>query len=391
MWTWAVEKAGQIPWNKTQLIKRPWPSLQHLENATIADFLYNFSCYTPKASDNHRGTSKEFPANECLIRDLDQTRLSIFVPIADLGYFAWNPSGSYKDLAHVTATEITEKIDKDRVPTPVVSIDALNKKLPEEFATLPPQKYRNKFPYSPPYISALHVAVQYRGLDTETVDFYFGGSTLEMLANATIPKGSRYLVCVIPTTKILLVYKYKEYVSNFSDPGYQFERFVLGRSFEDKHDKQTFEHLQLMLVGDYNVLFSANVDGADADGGDPVEIKSSSPRYWGTKTMFQMLSSGSLSLIAGFKRKGSMMSVRKMHLSDVIDEALSGTYAGVLEEKLKVHMEALKEEVNAGTFDEGKVFEISFDHQGKINLDPCDYLKTDRIFTPEDVVEDLLI
>ena len=67
----------------------------------------------------------------------------------------------------------------------------------------------------------------HRNVDLERIDFVFGGSTLEMLAqsDATDP----YMVtCVAKddsadTHRTILITKAKEYIKKLSDVGFQFE------------------------------------------------------------------------------------------------------------------------------------------------------------------------
>ena len=62
------------------------------------------------------------------------------------------------------------------------------------------------------------------------------------------------------------------------------------------------EHLHVMNVGTYRVFFRAEVDAVNGGDGDPVEVKASNPRYWGTRVMFQVISSGSTRLLSPQKR-----------------------------------------------------------------------------------------
>ena len=167
-------------------------------------------------------------------KELDKTRFNIFVQVADCGYYAWNPMDeTFQTLSAVqSADEIIRHIDIDQRPEKVLPLSLL--KLPRSFdMSLPPNAHPNKYPYGQYDVASIYVASMYRNVDLNTVDFIFGGSTLEMLArhDASNP----YMVCRIPTaTKnhtLLLVRKCKEYTQNFCDIGFQFERYVkIGRA-----------------------------------------------------------------------------------------------------------------------------------------------------------------
>ena len=50
-----------------------------------------------------------------------------------------------------------------------------------------------------------------------------------------------------------------------------------------------------MEVGGHLVLFSAEVDAMDSNN-DPVEVTSGHPLYWGCSEVYQMISSGILTM-----------------------------------------------------------------------------------------------
>ena len=112
----------------------------------------------------------------------------------------------------------------------------------------------------------------------------------------------------VPGFKCILIAKKKDYIQNLADVGFQFERYVTGGSMMDTSNNTTVEHLHLMKIGEKTVLFRAEVDAVDTDG-SPIEVKASNPRYWGTKVMFQMISSGSTKLCHGMKSRGVLTRV----------------------------------------------------------------------------------
>jgi hypothetical protein len=117
--------------------------------------------------------------------------------------------------------------------------------------------------------------------------------------------------------------------------------------------------MQLMKVAGYMVLFSAETDAAD-DSGNPVEIKLSNPMYWGTKTMFQMISNGSSNLIVGMKSYGTLNSVDMEDLITVAMTTLVSTDVRMLESNIRHGLEALNRQ--SGRFNNGEIFEISFNN-----------------------------
>ena len=125
----------------------------------------------------------------------------------------------------------------------------------------------------------------------------------------------------VPGKKTILL-KRKEYTQNLADVGFRFERYVTGKLMSDSGGPLEFvEHMHLVKVGKHKVLFHAEADALTLDG-DPVEIKVSNPRYWGTKVMFQMISYGSTKLCHGEKYRGVLSRVTLRSLSSVARDAL---------------------------------------------------------------------
>ena len=71
-------------------------------------------------------------------------------------------------------------------------------------------------------------------------------------------------------------------MQHYADTGFQFERLVTGGRLEGRHGLIQHESMQLMRVGEFNVLFAADVDAVDA-AGRVVEIKTGNPRFFGSK------------------------------------------------------------------------------------------------------------
>ena len=111
--------------------------------------------------------------------------------------------------------------------------------------------------------------------------------------------GGPFIVSRIPGMTCILIAKKKDRTQDLRDIGFQFERYVTGGSMSDTSGKSKHvEHIHMMKIEEKTVLFRAEVDAADADG-SLVEVKASNPHYWGTKVMFQMISSGKSKLCHG--------------------------------------------------------------------------------------------
>jgi hypothetical protein len=126
------------------------------------------------------------------------------------------------------------------------------------------------------------------------------------------------------------------------------------------------EHMHVMQVGSFKVLFCAEADAMDPDG-NPVEVKSSKPGSWGTETMFQMLSSGSLTLCHGLRDGKYLQKVNLWRLSEVVRKSLAMQNRVALEANLLSGMQALKVHFDR-VGDDGKVYQISFDTDRQMQL-----------------------
>jgi len=147
--------------------------------------------------------------------------------------------------------------------------------------------------------------------------------------------------------------------------------------------------MQVMDIDGYRVLFSAESDAVD-ESGFPVEIKTSNPRYWGTKVMFQMLSNGSVSLYTGTKKPRHMLSdVNVLPFQRVTEMALGFDEVGTLEKNIVSGMEILLAAVESGQISEKNPFEINFDRAG--NMELCAYDREPNvILPPKKVIQELL-
>lgn len=315
---------------------------------------------------------------------LDDSAFSIFTSTLDLGYFSWKPVGSYKKLFNVQSNDIRQGVDFHGAPSQVLSVAELRSKCPLKFSKRKSKSRKNEYPYDPSYLVPLYVAVTDRNVDLEQVDFLFGGSTLHMLATQSIRSDCEYYAQLVPGTNILLIQKYTSYKQNLSDPGFQFERFVCGQ--QGNGDFNTCHHLQVLTISNrYKILVSAECDGMDSDN-NPVEIKcKANTEKVEIKTVFQMISSGSLSLYLGNKTK--LPSVTRVHsrsLGSVINSAFHNTdQVTRMERNLLSALNTLQEAVHAGAFAHERVMILSF-VEGKIKLNPF------QLIPPESVVKDLI-
>jgi hypothetical protein len=322
-------------------------------------------------------------ASKCLQRELDKTGFSIFKPISEHGFFTWTPpSGSYLDLQDVTAQYVKRYIKLDGKPDKIMRTSMM--RTPHYFRNLPPLLLENKFPYGSCEFDSLHVASTYRNVDFDTLDFVFSGSTLQMLAKKE--EKDPYYVTIIPGTNVALVAKRRDYESNFTEAAFQFERFVVGKGLPSTKEKTFTQHLHVMKVGDYKVLFQAEVDAMD-DNGDPVEVTCSNPRYWSTKKMFQLISSGSTKLCTGKRGGMTLLSVNLISLSQAAKDALRYENIRDLEKNIVEGISSIKSELASNVPDsqDEKVFRIAFENN-KLVLRAASI----RLLPPTKVVRELI-
>jgi hypothetical protein len=341
-------------------------------------------------------SSSSLPSSKKLHEELSKARFSIFSDITDLGYFSWNPNGPYQKLHDVrTSGDIVKHIDYHGIPSLVEPADDLRKRCPLKFKKLKPQGKHNRYPYDKSFVAPLHVLVKTGRVESssslEDIDFLFGGSTLNMLATKKIGSDDEYFAQLVPGTNIVVVKKHKVYKKNLSDNGFQFERFCYGGNFSDQVGFESSHHLQVMTIGrddaaSSKVMFTAECDGMDKEG-NPVEIKlmDTSSTSKCEKTSFQMISSGSVSLYAGWNNKGTLAGVNSLSLSEVVSQAVSRNEGRVklLEENILTGIRVLREAVDAGIFKTGRIMTLSFE-KGLLRINPL------SLFPDDSVVKDLL-
>lgn len=150
----------------------------------------------------------------------------------------------------------------------------------------------------------------------------------------------------------------------------------------DTKNTTDVEHIHTMQIGTKKVLFRAEVDAMHADG-SLVEVKASNPRYWGTKVMFQMISSGSSKLCHGQKSRGVVTRVTLKTLSKVSRESLENANASSLQKNIVQGMDAIQSQLK----DDGK-YRITFSC-GSLKLIPVSD-SSYELFPPDRTVKRLL-
>ena len=248
--------------------------------------------------------------------------------------------------------------------------------------------YDNKYPYG--QLECVHLrAATRRGVDWSTTDFCIGGSVLNMLADRYT--NDPYFVCKVPHANgTILIAKHKEYTVELGDIGYQFERLVTGSSgsLPDSSDIEFTDHLQIMKVGSFSVLVSADADAISAKSGLPIEIKASNPRYWGTKVMLQMISSGSTVMCQGVKQRGSLVSIKTRSLSNVAKDAVeSDSHIRQIENNIVNGLAEIRGGMSK--CNEGEVHKVTF-MGSKVALDKVRTRAASEFLPDSDVMKTLL-
>ncbi len=113
----------------------------------------------------------------------------------------------------------------------------------------------------------------------------------------------------------------------------------------DYSDRLTVEHLHVMHVSDWSVIFTAEVDAVDHESAI-VEVKASNPRFWGTKVMFQKISSDSSKLCLGLRQKDVLADVSIKDLSTVEKNALESVSLKNLQINILNSLKSIIEQLN---------------------------------------------
>lgn len=323
-----IEKTTQKNTTNVRLMMR---SLDPIDELTT-------SLQRQSLRDTNSSLSQLPPPGKLFARELAQTGFTIFKPISDLGFYEWEPDlQDHSTLSDISAEEIKRQLHTRGKPARLV--DPRKIKLPLSFPTLPPQIYENKYPLARCEIAGIHVATKIRGLSLKDIDFVvFGGSTLSMLASKNETR-KLYLAAKIPGTSVGIVAKDENYEFNLADPGFQFERVVTGRPVDECEEPTFIEHMQLMQVGNFKILFIAKADAMHD--GEPLEVTFSNPFYWDIRTCLQCVSIGSSALCHGKKNRGNVDSERG-RLDSISIKPLSWLYKAKSEKLKKAEGEIIQ-------------------------------------------------
>lgn len=328
-----------------------------------------------------------------LVEALTKFGFSNIASVKNLGYVGWSPPlqshKAYpyrcKSIRKATVDEVRRYTVPDALPSPVVPASEL--RLPLSLATnIRKQTVPLQYPFGNIGVAALCHAKS-RGSDLSEFDFYFGCSALEILC-AEKKTSKRYrkanLIMKVPATNIIMLRTILMFAQDYTLPGFQFERLMTGKGLTDRHDVGLTEHVQVMRIGNYSVLMSAEVDAADQDG-NPVELKLRKGTISGVRRIFfQMIGSGSRALHQGEHEGGVLNSVQVIDLEDMAVSMSKRHDASSLESNIIRNMDRIKEWDHQGFFDDGKVYRIDFNPQMELNL------VNQTLLPPAAVVEELL-
>lgn len=304
---------------------------------------------------------------------LGQAQFSKLKLVSDLGFVGWHPpppikKGNskihyrYKTLSKATVDEIKSYAVPDASPDTAVEIGSLELPIALK-SNLPKQVVATRYPYGKIGIASLYHATSRCNL--QALDFYFGCSALEFLsAERKTGKSHRahYLAMKVPGTNMIMVHYDLDFGQDYAVPGFQFERLMTGKRLDGAQNAGFTEHVQRMDIGQYKVLMTAEVD-AISTAGYPVEIKlTKQGGLGGTKTFFQMVGSGSLTLLQGKHDRGILQSVKSFRLEEMAQMIARNPDVDTasLEEKIIRNMDFLKEKDKNGYFDNAKVYRIDF-------------------------------
>lgn len=234
-----------------------------------------------------------------------------FQNLISCGFISWDMNGVRKPLKNASCSDILDRLGTEHPPK--IQVPDTTEVF---FQDLRPQRLRIKdFPSQPGHTPVISSLTQLN-IDMKDIDFIFGGSTLNMLATRSIDKDTEYIAQRI-TDGPLVITKLKDYVQNFSNIGFQFEKFVTGRSMLEPDRKIRTESVHIMNVNGYKILFAAECDAVDENHA-PVEIKTQTNA--GTKLMWQLISSNSSKVIYGHVSRGKIIDITSMSISEIIDK-----------------------------------------------------------------------
>lgn len=229
----------------------------------------------------------------------------------------WELKGVKKSINEITNEDIESHVH-ERTPPKLILPD-----VPFEipFSKKTQVLLMHGFPSQPGIIPGL-LGAKKMDLDLSTVDFIFGGSTMNMLSSQKITNGESWIAQKCSAGPIILQ-KNKSYLNNLMQTGFVFERIATGRRPHQEHDTVSTESVHMVEINRFRVLFVAECDACLDDSDHLVEIKSGdSPMQNMIKTILQMLSSRSSTLIVGKINKAlkvhKLESIDRYELCDLI-------------------------------------------------------------------------
>jgi hypothetical protein len=356
---------------------------------------------------------------------LEESGFGIFQKTADYGYYAWRPRGLPKSVDRIVSSyEITDCLDwgqqqktaisssadhhqTDDIRTilPKLFVGLENISLPFQFQKLPFHRIDNRFPYGHFEIASLVVAAKRNVFRHHTVDFVFSSRALEWLARKRMTQGKMIVVKIpmygnnngtptpptITETKhnddcCILITRYEDYATDYASIGHQFKRIMACQSeqFEEGGNMalEFIEHLQVLKVGDFQVLCVSEPDAVEKTGDDdhhhpfdPIKVKVSKigryhPDIFDTNILFNLITGGFPRLYHGARRDyTTLFRIDKISLAQFATSAFTNVMSRIsLEDNILSGLECLSKQMKHSSAFE--VFEASFD-KGPLTLTPC--------------------
>lgn len=236
--------------------------------------------------------------------------------VEDLGYVAWYNNFSVVNRSRMCAGDVeVEEVRNGLLacagwkmpeahPRRLTDLDELRMTLPLKlpFASRGQGSkhkqrlgYFYKLPYAMPPVAAPFAASQ--RFDFSKIDFIVGGSVLYTLATGDFAEKD-YTVQRWHDAVMVRRYSASPDFVDLKNKGLQIKRLFTGHGQNETglHEK-TVEHLQVLRIGRYNVLFIAEVDAVDKQG-RRVEVKTVAIPNW-RQIMFQMMAKGSTTFVHG--------------------------------------------------------------------------------------------
>lgn len=308
----------------------------------------------------------------------------------DLGFHCWkpprNPWKVHRELKrrNVTADEIKRGSVVDQ-PLRCQLVDVKKLRFPMIFKD--PSELRRQFadgsyPFLGGMISSLYVACGHKGLSPDDIDFLIDDSILHFFAGRG--KRKKYLAQRCPGTKITVIGLHRDYVSNFGEKGYQFERLLTNQDMYGFHQLEVHEHLRLLRIAGFNVLVAGEVDAVDSDG-KAVEFKAQKKINY--QQVFLQMVSNSARVLLYPATQPRVTAIDKLSLQEIAStlgaaylEKVSARIACAFEEASKLLIDAPN--------DCDQTWNILHQDDGTLSLQPAD--PKVALLPPKEVVRALL-